>query len=196
MVRIDLSAAIGAIQHGDIVVYPTDTLYALGADIFNETAVKQVFAIKKRPLNVPLPVAVSSVDEIRQIAIVDERIERMAARFLPGQLTLLLKKKSNVPNIVTSNSDKIAVRIPDQNVALDLLSRVGPLTVTSANIHGMETPAIIKDIKMQFTVDAVASYLDAGQLEGLPSTIVDMTGKEPSIVREGSITKEEIVNSI
>lgn len=196
MARRDLSAAIKAVQHGDLIVYPTDTLYALGADIFNETAVKQVFTIKKRPLDIPLPVAVSSVDEIEQIAVVDKKIQQIATQFLPGQLTLLLKKKSNVPNVVTSNSDKIAVRIPNQNVALDLLSEVGPLTVTSANIHGMETPAIIKDIKMQFTADAVASYLDAGRLEGLPSTIVDLTAKEPLIVREGTITKEEIVGSI
>lgn len=196
MARIDLSTAIRALQHGDLIVYPTDTLYALGADIFNEAAVKQVFAIKKRPLDIPLPVAVSSVDEIEQIAVVDEKIQQIAAQFLPGQLTLLLKKNSNVPNVVTSNSDKIAVRIPNQNVALDLLSEVGPLTVTSANIHGMETPAVIQDIKMQFTADTVASYLDAGRLEGLPSTIVDLTSKEPLIVREGTITKEEIVDSI
>lgn len=196
MVGRGLSAAIKAVQHGDIIVYPTDTLYALGADIFNEIAVKRIFAIKKRPLSIPLPVAVSSVDEIGQIAIVDERIQRIASQFLPGQLTLLLKKKPNIPNIITSNGDKIAVRIPNQNVALDLLSEVGPLTVTSANIHGMDVPAIIKDIKVQFTTDTVASYIDAGRLEGLPSTIVDMTGKDPLIVREGTIAKEEIVNSI
>jgi len=196
MARRDLSAAIKAVQHGDLIIYPTDTLYALGADIFNEVAVKRVFALKNRPLNVPLPVAVSSVDEIEHIAFIDERIRQVATQFLPGALTLILKKKPLVSNIVTSNSDKVAVRIPDHHLALDLLSEVGPLTVTSANIHGRETLAIIKDIKMQFNTGDIAAYFDSGRLEGFPSTIVDLTCKEPLIVREGTITKREIMDAI
>ena len=196
MVRSDLSAAIKAVQHGDIIVYPTDTLYALGADIFNEAAVKRVFALKNRPLDVPLPTAVSSVDEVEQIAFIDERIRKVATQFLPGPLTLILKKKPHVSDIITANGDKVAVRIPDHHLALDLLSEVGPLTVTSANVHGMETPVIIKNIKMQFTADDISAYLDAGRLKGLPSTIVDLTCKEPLIVREGTITKREIMDAI
>jgi len=196
MVRSDLSAAIKAVQHGGIIIYPTDTLYALGVDIFNEVAVKRVFALKNRPLSVPLPVAVSSVDEIEHIAFIDERIRKVATQFLPGPLTLILKKKPHVSDIVTANSDKVAVRIPDHHLALDLLSEVGPLTATSANVHRMKTPVIIKNIKMQFTADDISAYLDAGRLKGLPSTIVDLTCKKPLIMREGSVTKREIMDAI
>jgi len=196
MVRSDLTVAIKAVRHGDIIVYPTDTLYALGAYIFNEVAVKRVFALKNRPLNVPLPVAVSSVDEIENIAFVDERIRQVATQFLPGALTLILKKKPHVLDIVTANSGKIAVRIPDHHITLDLLPEVGPLTVTSANIHGREVPAIINDIKMQLNTGDIAAYLDSGRLEASPSTIVDLTFKEPLIVREGNITKREIMDAI
>ncbi len=196
MVRSDLLVAIKAAQHGNLIVYPTDTLYALGADIFNEVAVKRVFALKNRPSNVPLPVAVSSVDEIEDIAFIDERIRKVATQFLPGALTLILKKKPHVLDVVTANSDKIAVRIPDHHLALDLLSEVGPLTVTSANVHRTKTPFIIKEIKMQFTDSDIVAYLDAGRLKGLSSTIVDLTCKEPLIVREGNVTKNEIMDVI
>jgi len=147
-------------------------------------------------LNVPLPVAVSSVDEIENIAFVDERIRQVATQFLPGALTLILKKKPHVLDIVTANSGKIAVRIPDHHITLDLLPEVGPLTVTSANIHGREVPAIINDIKMQLNTGDIAAYLDSGRLEASPSTIVDLTFKEPLIVREGNITKREIMDAI
>lgn len=196
MQRVDLSKAIATLQSGGIVVYPTDTLYALGADIFNELAVRRVFEIKKRPLDIPLSVAVSSFDGIEEIAFVNENARCLTECFLPGPLTLVLNKKSSVPGIVTGGFDRVAVRIPDNDVALELLSRFGPLTVTSANIHGKKTPCLIKDIKMQFNVDDVAVYLDYGRLDGLPSTIADMTAEEPRIMREGIITKKEIMDVI
>lgn len=196
MQRVYLSKAITTLQEGGIVVYPTDTLYALGADIFNKGAVRRVFKIKKRPWNNPLPVAVSSFDGIEKIAFVNENARCLIECFLPGPLTLVLNRKSSVPGVVTGGLDKVAVRIPDNDVTLELLSQFGPLTVTSANIHGKKTPYLIKDVKMQFNVDDVAVYLDYGRLDGLPSTIVDMTSKEPRIVREGIITKREIMDVI
>ena len=196
MNRVDLSEAIKLLHQGSVIVYPTDTLYALGADIFNETAVRKVFQIKKRPWNNPLPVAVSSFKDIQEVAFVNESTRRLAEYFLPGALTLVLNKKSSVPDIVTGGLEKVAVRIPDNEIALELLSDFGPLTVTSANIHGGKTLGFIKDIKMQFNVDEVAFYLEYGELDGLPSTIVDMTLKEPKILREGAITTREIRDMI
>jgi len=190
MVKIDLFKAIEALKQGGLVVYPTDTLYALGADIFNEDAVKKVFRVKKRPFDVPLPVAVSTVVDMEKIAFVDRKVRRLAERFLPGQLTLILNKRDVVPDVVTSGLDKIAVRIPDNKFALELLSVFGPLTVTSANIHDMEPPNNIKEIEAQ--LKGVDVYLDHGVLEGLPSTIVDITSGEPKFLREGKITKKEI----
>ncbi len=192
MVKIDLFRAVEALKKGGLVVYPTDTLYALGADIFNEDAVKKVFKVKRRPFDVPLPVAVSTIVDMEKIAFVDNKVKRLAKRFLPGQLTLVMNKKDVVPDVVTSGLDKIAVRMPDNKFALELLSVFGPLTVTSANIHDMETPNNVKDIQTQ--LKGVDVYLDHGSLDGLPSTIVDMTDKEPIILREGKIKKKDITD--
>jgi len=196
MSKIDLSEAIAALKCGGVVVYPTDTLYALGADIYNEDAVRRIFEIKNRPFDIPLSVAVSSFDNIGSVAFVNDNVRCLAERFLPGPLTLILNKKSTVSNVVTSGLDKVAVRIPDNKVALELLYKFGPLTATSANVHGMETPQRVKDIKKQFKGGDVAFYLDCGKLNGLPSTIVDITTKAPKIIREGIITKREILDAI
>jgi len=196
MQRIELSKAIEALQNGDIVVYPTDTLYAFGVDIYNKDAVKKVFKVKKRPLDNPLPIAVSNLVDIEKIAFVSDIARDLAEYFLPGPLTMILNKKSVVLDVVTGGLDNVAVRIPDNDVALELLSQYGPITVTSANVHGKEVPDIISDIKMQFNSDDVAVYLDYGKLNGLPSTIVDMTAGKPRIVRDGAITKEEILDVV
>jgi len=193
---VDLSKAIKVLHEGGIIVYPTDTLYALGADVFNEDAVKKIYETKKRPMVDPLPVAVSDLAGIEKIAFVDEQTMQLAECFLPGPLTLVLRKKKSIAGVVTGGLDKVAVRVPGNEVALELLSEFGPLTVTSANIHGKKTPYLIKDIKMQFNVDEVAVYLDHGRLDGLPSTIVDMTMDKPSVLREGIITKREIFDAI
>jgi len=192
----DISKSIQSLRDGSVVVYPTETLYALGADIFNEKAVKHVFEIKKRPLSIPLPVAVSDFNMLDKIASVDDRARCLADFFLPGPLTLVLTKKNSVPGLVTSGSAKVAVRIPNNNVALELLSEFGPLTVTSANVHGNKTPGIIKDVRMQFKQDDVAVYLDYGRLNGQPSTIVDVTSEKVKIIREGLITKDKILDVI
>ena len=196
MYKIDLSRAIAALLSGDIIVYPTDTLYALGADVYNGRAVRRIFKVKRRPLDDPLPVAVSDFNTVEEIAFVNDNVRRLAECFLPGSLTLVLNKKSIISDVITGGLDKVAVRIPDNDVALKLLSVFGPLTVTSANIHGMETSGLIKDVKMQFNVDDVAVYLDYGKLDGMPSTIVDMTANKPRIVREGVITEKEILDVI
>lgn len=196
MDELDLTKAITALKKGKVIVYPTDTLYGLGADIYNKDAVRKVFEIKKRPMDNPLPVAVSDVDEIEKIAFLDEKSRSLAEYFLPGKMTIVLRKKSIVPNIVTGGLDKVAIRIPDDKIALRLLSEFGPLTVTSANIHGKKISFVIKNIKMQFKERDIAVYLDVGKLEGQPSTIVDATNKTIKIIREGAISKKEIMDAI
>ena len=196
MDKLDLSKAVKALSDGKIVVYPTDTLYGLGADIYNDDAVRRIFEIKKRPASMPLSVAVSDFQELEKIAFIDDRTRRLAELFLPGKLTLILKKKNCVSDLVTGGLDRVAVRIPDNKIALDLLSKFGPITATSANIHGTKTPDIINDIRMQFKDDDVSVYLDIGRLTGQPSTIVDVTGKQIKILREGAITKRHILDAV
>lgn len=196
MRKIELSKAIEALRSGGIVIYPTDTLYALGVDVYNEKAVRKIFEVKKRPLDNPLPVAVSDISNIEKIAFVNDNARKLAEYFLPGPLAMVLNKKSIIPDIVTGGLDNVAVRIPDNNVALELLSQYGPLTVTSANVHGKEVPDVTRDIMVQFNSSDVDVYLDYGKLNGSPSTIVDVTTSKPRIIREGTITKKEILDVI
>jgi len=191
-----LSLALSALLNGEIVVYPTDTLYGLGADVFNKEAVRKVFEIKKRDFSLPISVAVSSLADLEKIAYVDERTKKIVDTFLPGSLTLVLKKKKVIPDIVTSNLDNVAVRIPNNKIALELLSEFGPLTCTSANIHSQPTPSLICDINMQFKKGEISVLIDDGKLEGVPSTILDLTAEKPRILRKGAITEEQILDAI
>jgi len=195
MKKNDFSAALQALKEGEPIIYPTDTLYALGADIYNETAVKKVFTIKHRPFSIPLPVAVSSIKEIETVAFMNEAAWKIGEKFLPGTITIILKKKPSVPAIVTAGSDTIAIRIPHHPIALRLLCKYGPLTVTSANIHQKKTKGIIKDILQQLET-SIPVCLHDGRKEKPPSTIIDLTIKRPRVVREGSIREKELLDVI
>jgi len=195
MKKNDLSAAIQALKKGELIIYPTDTLYALGADIFNESAVKKVFDIKRRPYTIPLPVAVPSIEAIETVAVMNETAWKLSALFLPGSLTMILKKKPVVPQIVTSGFDTIGIRVPKHPIALQLLSAFGPLTVTSANLHQKKTEAVPHDILLQLQT-SIPVCLSDGRKEGAASTIVDLTDIKPRILREGSISRDELLDVI
>ncbi|VVB59159.1 Threonylcarbamoyl-AMP synthase [uncultured archaeon] len=195
MKKNDFSAALKALKNGEPIIYPTDTLYALGVDIYNESAVRKVFDIKQRPYSVPLPVAVPSIQAIETIAYMNDAAYEISNKFLPGTLTIILKKKPSVPDIVTSGTDTIAVRIPNHTIALELLSEYGPLTVTSANLHHEKTPGTIPDILKQLGTN-IPIYLNGGKLDTVPSTIVDLSTITPRIVREGLVTEKELLDVI
>ena len=196
MDKLVLSRAIEALKNGEIIVYPTDTLYGLGADIYNDKAVHKIFKVKNRPLNMPLSVAVSDFQELQKIAFTDDKIHFLSKTFLPGKLTMILRKRDCISDLITGGLNKVAVRIPDNKIALSLVSEFGPIIATSANIHGTKTPGIISEISMQFKKDDISVYLDAGKLAGQPSTIVDMTGKQIQLIREGAIPKRDILDAI
>ncbi len=196
MNEIDFSLISKLIKKGKLVVYPTDTLYAIGADIYNKEAVANIFNIKHRPFDNPLPIALSSKDEIETVAYVDKTAQIFIDTFLPGKVTLVLKKK-NIPDFVTAGKDSVAIRIPRDESCHKLLSKTGPLTATSANIHGKEVPSTIKEIKKQFEYDnRIATYIDSGKLYGKPSTVVDITDSHINVLREGIVTKKEIEKAI
>lgn len=196
MQELILSKAISALSNGQVIVYPTDTLYGLGADIYNKDAVKHIFEIKKRPFDLPISVAVSCIEDLEKIAYVHNKTKKVIDQFLPGKLTIILKKKKTVPSIVTSNKENIAIRIPDNIIALELLSVFGPLTCTSANIHCKPTPTVISDVQMQFKDSNISVYIDDGKLQSKASTIIDLTCDTPKIIREGVITKKDIMDRI
>ena len=192
----DLTKAIAALKNGDVIVYPTDTLYGLGADIFNDDAIKKVFEIKRRPARNPLSIAVSNIEDIEKVAFLTKKARILSEHFLPGKLTLILRKKDIISDIITGGLDKVAVRIPDNRIALSLLSDFGPLTATSANIHGMRTLSSIAEIKMQLGESDVKLYIGSGDLVGQPSTIVDVTNNKINILREGTIKTKDILDAI
>ena len=195
MKKNDISNAIQALKQGELILYPTDTLYALGADIFNEAAVKKVFTVKHRPYSIPLPVAVASIEEIESIAWMNEQSWIICERFLPGKLTIILKKKPKIPALVTSGSDTIAIRVPRHPIALELLSSFGPLTVTSANLHQMKTPNLVTEILQQLKTSFPVCIHD-GRGQEIASTIIDLSGKSPRVLREGSISRKQLLDVI
>jgi len=196
MQNMDLRKAINALKTGKIIVYPTDTLYALGADVFNADAVTRIFKVKQRPTSEALPVAVSSLEMIEDITVVDEVSRIVIQHLLPGPLTIVLKRRSGKLDNVSGGLDTLAIRIPKNQVALELLSQVGPLTVTSANIHAQQPPRDILGIKQQLRNEKIAVYLDVGTLEGKPSTIVDCRSGKPRVLRKGVITEKDIQDAI
>lgn len=196
MVDFNRLSIISALKKGSLVVYPTDTLYGIGADIFNEAAVKKVFSVKNRPFSLPISIAVAGIAQLSDVAFVDDSVMEVVDFFLPGRLTLVLKKKKIVSDIITASGDKVAVRIPDNLFALDILSNFGPLTCTSANLHGRDTPFFIKDISMHFKEGVIAEFIDDGCLDGKASTIVDLSGEEPLLLRKGDISLKQILDVI
>lgn len=185
---IDFEAAVRWLQSGDLVVYPTDTLYALGALIANESAVQKIYKVKGRPYNCPLPVAVADITAIDKIAIMNKQAQRLARFFLPGPLTLVLRKRETVPPFVSC--DTVAVRVPNNPIARKLLRKAGPLTATSANCHNGSPPVTIDHAKKQLG-SQVSCFLDGGSLLGIPSTIVDVA-TDFLILREGAIPAQEV----
>ena len=188
-----LQKAITAAQAGKLIIYPTDTQYALGCILTHPQTIKHLFNIKKRPPTLALPVAVASIKDISTIATITPLQKQVAHSFLPGPLTMVLPKKPTVPSEVTASGNTLAIRIPDHPITLQLLHKTGPLIITSANIHGQKPYEDIHDIQKQFG-EEIAVYLPGGILNNPPSTIIDFTHTPPQLLRPGPISLPEIIN--
>jgi len=187
-----INAAVNVLRNGGTVVYPTDTVYGIGANIFDTKSVEKVYSIKKRSLEKPISACISKTEDIHKIAWMDENIERIVEKILPGPFTLILKKKEIVPSILTANNDKIGIRIPDNKVCMEI-SKEFPITTTSANISGQTIPESIDGILRQLN-DNVDLILDAGiNKHGVHSTVIDMTVFPPKIVRKGAVIPDLII---
>ncbi len=181
------------LMDGKLVVYPTETVYGIAADIFNQKAVKELYMVKNRPFDMPLSVAVSGKDMVENIAIMTRPVEKLIDAFLPGPLTIITKKDPSVPDIVTSMSQKVGIRIPDNKVAIDLINEFGgPIVATSANLHS-HPDSINIDTAIEDFGDSVATYLDNGPCTlGKPSTIVWIMDDKVEVIRQGEITQKQI----
>ena len=174
-----------AMKKGSIVVYPTDTVYGVGSNIFDEKSLLKVFSIKKRSKNKPLSICLSRVEDIETVAHIDTETEEIIQKILPGPYTIILKKKDNVSPLLTAGTDTVGIRIPDNRVCKGL-ARDFPITSTSANISGYDVPESAEEVSKQLG-SSVDIILDAGICKhGIPSTVVDMTVYPPKIIREGA----------
>lgn len=176
-----IEEAINVMAHGGVVLYPTDTVYGLGVNIFNKKAVRRIYDIKKRSLMKPLSIIVSSKDAISHVANLRTRDKIYVDKFLPGPYTLILNKTKIVPRVVTSGLKHVGVRIPDNEIACRI-SDLFPVTTTSANLSDhevCETPDEILD-QLNHDVDLV---MDVGKLKrNKPSTIINLTSEKPIIL--------------
>jgi len=190
-----IQKCVDVIKSGGSVVYPTETLYGLGVDVFNNEACLRVFSIKERNLQKSLIVHIANIDDINKVAnnVCDDAIKLMN-RYWPGALTIVLNKNKNISDFI-SKSDTVGVRIPNNKIELEIIKKVGtPITGTSANLSG--NIGIIDPIEaFKELGDRVNIVIDGGVCEiGKPSTIIDLSNGNIKLIREGAILYSDILN--
>ncbi len=191
-----LPEAVEILRGGGIVAYPTDTVYGLGADVANERAVLKIYAAKQRPLESAIPILLSDTSDIANVACdIPDIAWRLAERFLPGGLTMILHKLPSVSSVISGGSDKIAVRVPDHPVPLTLIRLLGrPVTGTSANLTGSPNPLTAEDVRKQLG-NSTDLIIDGGRCRGdTASTVVDLTVEPPVILRQGAVGRDELAS--
>lgn len=195
---IKLKQTAQIIKDGGVVVFPTETVYAVGTNGLNEKSIEKLYEVKKRPENKPISLLVNSVEMIEKIAKDITPLEhKLIKKFFPGPLTIILKKKEIVPNILTSNTEFVGIRMPENEIAINLINLLGgPIAATSANISGNPSGTKIEDIINELK-ENVDCYIDGGISKiGVSSTVVQIIDGVPKILRKGSITEEQIKDVI
>jgi len=167
-----LEAAAMAIREGELVVYPTETVYGLGGDALDPGAIERVYEVKGRDRSDPLSMAVPSIEAARDYIESSAVVTSFMEAFLPGPITVIAEKTDRVPDVLTSGRNRVGLRIPDHDLALDLLNRVSPITATSANVSGSESVTSVEELSPRIR-DGVATVIDGGETPGLESTVVD-----------------------
>jgi len=184
------------IKKGSLIIYPTDTVYGLGA-ITNEQSINNVYLAKSRSFTSPLIALLSSVDKVEEVAYVSDKnkelLDKLAKAFWPGALTVILKRKEHIPSIMVSGGNTIGVRIPNLDLAIKIIDLAGGiLATTSANISGEATPKSYDELS-EAIKSKVDILIDSGECKlGEASTIIDLTSDVPKILRKGAISIEEI----
>ncbi|MCM0582573.1 threonylcarbamoyl-AMP synthase [Weissella diestrammenae] len=194
----EIPAAAKALQQGKLVAFPTETVYGLGADAFNENAVSKVYAAKGRPSDNPLIVHVATPEQVQQYAVVDQRAQKLMTAFWPGPLTIILPVKPNVLSpVVTGGMTTVASRMPDNQATLNLITETGsPLVGPSANTSGKPSPTTAQHVYHDLH-GKIAGILDDGSTRiGVESTVIDLSVAQPVILRPGKITAEQIATVI
>ncbi len=190
----DINKAVDILNDEDIIAIPTETVYGLAGNIYSEKAIRRIFEVKERPLYNPLIVHLHSIIQLDEIVSeIPPAAQLLADAFWPGSLTLILKKKSVIPDIITAGKDTVGVRIPNHPVALSLLRQLEfPLAAPSANPFNRISPTKSSHVENYFK-DSIKMVLEGGECKnGLESTIIGFDDEEPVLLRLGSISIEEI----
>ena len=184
--------ALALIQAGELVAFPTDTVYGLGASIIDPQAIDQLYVVKGRDTAKAIAVLIGDLDDLPRVCRdINRNALRLAAHFWPGPLTLVVARQYGLPDNL-SPLPTIGVRMPDHPVALTLLKKTGPLAVTSANRSGQPSASTAQQVFQQLG-GQIPLIIDGGQTPGgQPSTVVDCTGPEPAILRHGPISPQAI----
>ncbi len=192
-----IAQAAALLRAGGLVAFPTETVYGLGADTFNSGAVTRIFTAKGRPGDNPLIVHVADLDQVRElVAAIPASVEKLAQHFWPGPLTVVLPHNGSIPGEVTAGLSTVAVRVPDHPVALALIRATGPIAAPSANLSGRPSPTMAQHVwdDLHGRIEAV---LDGGRTGvGLESTVLDLSGELPLMLRPGGVSREELAQVI
>lgn len=188
--------ALEILQSGGLVAFPTDTVYGVGALAFDQRAIESIYAAKDRPVEKAIPVLIGDKEDLAKVADDVPLVAlRLIDRFWPGPLTVLVPKKATLPEAISATST-VGVRVPNHEVARGLLRLAGPMAVTSANISGQASPITARQVLAQLG-GRIAMIIDGGETPGgIPSTLVDCMGTEIQILREGPISKEELLSAV
>jgi len=182
-----IAAALAVLESGELIVYPTDTLYALGAAALSQPAVARLRSVKRREAGKPLPLVAADQRQVESLCSAwPPAAGRLAGRFWPGPLSLVLASASIIPTEVTAGLGTVAIRVPALELTRRLCDAAGPLVSTSANVSGGRAPLTCAEA-LDELVDVVALALDAGSGRALPSTIVDVVSGTPRLLREGAV---------
>ena len=190
----DITKAVQLLNDEQVVAIPTETVYGLAGNIYSEKAIKAIFETKKRPFFNPLIVHISSVDYLTEIVeYIPEKAKLLAEAFWPGPITLVLKKKDSIPDLITAGKDTVAVRVPNHQLTLELLNQLPfPLAAPSANPFSSISPTTAQHVEAYFK-DTIKMVLDGGPCKsGIESTIIGFEGDDPIIYRLGSTSIEDI----
>ncbi len=187
----DVEGIARVLEGAGLIVYPTETLYALGADPMNREAINRLLEAKGRPNGMPISIALADIDVASRVAVLDEMARSLIRKFMPGPLTVVARAREDAGlHDSVTNEGKVGIRIPDHPIPLTLARRFGPLTATSANRHGGKDPTDISIAREQLG-DDVEIYIDCGTCRlGVPSTVIDVSEGDVKVIREGAITRE------
>ncbi|HKZ51083.1 MAG TPA: L-threonylcarbamoyladenylate synthase [Dehalococcoidia bacterium] len=195
--RTSVEEAAAVLRSGGIVIYPTDPLYSLGALATIDAAVERVFRLKGRPPGKPIPLLLAKAEQVDSVALAPPLAWRLIERFWPGALTLVVPRAPGFHSLALAGGDTVAIRLPGHPLARAIVEAAGgPITGTSANRSGARAPVTAEEARCQLG-DAVDFILDAGPCPGgIESTVVDLTGESPVILREGAIPCSQIEEAI